>query len=654
MKLTQRTPHLSVKHLPDVELPPFTVLTGVNGAGKTHLLTAIANLSVSNDITDNKEFIKYYDWNELVPSNASRVSLSEVYEHETWLFEQIRAGRQSHSPSLEAALIKYGLDKAYSYDPWRVASCTVDELVASIGDGPAAQAALEEIATISRHVYSHVRQQVQRSNDENKKILWSELDAAKVNVASLTETYYASQPFRWRTRSMFEHTFSRMFLAYFDRVKNNKLRRMDEEAGNASEIHSLSDDEFLAMHGPPPWDFVNETMRLADVDFEIDHPVHYEAPFYEPKLRKISTDTEVQFSALSSGERVLMSFAFCLYYATDARQQIQRPKVLLFDEIDAPLHPSMSRTLIRTIQRSLVEKHGISVVLATHSPSTVAVAPEGSIYLMESGTNRISSQSKRRAVSTLTADIPTMSIDFSGRRQVFVESDFDAARYSVLYQLIAPDLQSERSLIFIGIGRTAQAVTGSAQVVTTVTDLASGGNTSILGLVDWDGTAVATDRIAVLGDGERYAVENFLLDPLIVAAALVGLDPSSATHLGLPVSATFTTLPTLDRSSLQTASDSIQTRVLTRLGLPERTSYVEVHYGPTAGRFTLGVDENYLRVRGHDLEEAIIAEFPRFTPMKGTGKLMMHMIDVVLRNHPAFIPTGLLSTMKWLCEVDIS
>ena len=71
-----------------------------------------------------------------------------------------------------------------------------------------------------------------------------------------------------------------------------------------------------------------------------------------------------------------MSFALCLYHAADQSTAVDFPKVLLFDEIDAPLHPSMSRSLLRTIQKTLVEEHGIFVILTTHSPSTVALAPD--------------------------------------------------------------------------------------------------------------------------------------------------------------------------------------------------------------------------------------------------------------------------------------
>jgi ABC-type methionine transport system ATPase subunit len=98
-----------------------------------------------------------------------------------------------------------------------------------------------------------------------------------------------------------------------------------------------------------------------------------------------------------------MSLAFCLYYAQDRRQLTSYPKVLLFDEIDAPLHPSMSRRLLQVITDVLVRQHGINVILATHSISTVALASEGSVFPIRTGQPGVHPLTKAAALSILTA-----------------------------------------------------------------------------------------------------------------------------------------------------------------------------------------------------------------------------------------------------------
>ncbi len=46
MKVKFKEKHLSIDQFNDVELPDFTVLTGVNGSGKSHLLQAIEDAQV--------------------------------------------------------------------------------------------------------------------------------------------------------------------------------------------------------------------------------------------------------------------------------------------------------------------------------------------------------------------------------------------------------------------------------------------------------------------------------------------------------------------------------------------------------------------------------------------------------------------------------
>ena len=84
------------------------------------------------------------------------------------------------------------------------------------------------------------------------------------------------------------------------------------------------------------------------------------------------------------------------------------PDALLLDEIDASLHPSMIRNLIEAIQ-DIFLKSGTKVILVTHSPTTVALAPEESVYVMnKEGENRIEKRTRGDALSILTEGFATL------------------------------------------------------------------------------------------------------------------------------------------------------------------------------------------------------------------------------------------------------
>lgn len=649
MLLTQVRAYRSIKHLPTTTLPDFTVITGLNGSGKSHLLEAIRDGNISTDATsDPLHEIGLYTWNDLVPNDVGITNISQIYQHRDWFIEQVRTRKSQRTANLLVILNQYGVDGEFSNDPWEASSRSPSQWKDKLGESAGAEIA-RQLSAIENDLRSHVAGQA--GDDLPKRYLHRLLTESDKRFSDLRTRDFDDRAFRFVGDSMFRQNFGEMFLSYFEKQKANELRHLAVSKGHTPSSPPLSEAEFIEKHGEPPWQFVNDMMRHAKLDFQIDYPTDYEATQFSPTLKKISSGEKIEFGALSSGEKVLMSFAFCIYYSTDDRQEIRRPKVLLFDEIDAPLHPSMSKRLIEIMVEFLVRREGIPTILVTHSPSTVAVSPEASIHLLEARTNRLAPESKRRAVSTLTADIPTMSIDFGGRRQVFVESDFDAERYELLWQRLAPHVRSERSLTFIGIGRRKDGQdrnTGCDQVIATVTALSNGGNTSVLGLIDWDGEHPSTERIAVVAEGQRYAIENCLLDPLLIALAVLGEKDRSTLNF-LP-SETYASASNMTHSRLQEIVDHTCNVIGAVAGLDHNIVSTQVDY---VGGLSLTVDERLLFMNGHQLEDYCKAAFPVLKKFHQTGALLKHLIESVIDDHRGFCPQAILVALKSLCDRDI-
>ena len=78
-------------------------------------------------------------------------------------------------------------------------------------------------------------------------------------------------------------------------------------------------------------------------------------------------------------------------------------KILLLDEIDSHLHPTFCKSLITIIEKFIVPK-GIKVIMATHSPATIAYANEESLFLMNMPNEepRIEKISKKEALDKLS------------------------------------------------------------------------------------------------------------------------------------------------------------------------------------------------------------------------------------------------------------
>ncbi|MBB5985775.1 hypothetical protein [Sphingobium lignivorans] len=232
--------------------------------------------------------------------------------------------------------------------------------------------------------------------------------------------------------------------------------------------------------------------------------------------------------------------------------------------------------------------------------------------------------------------MPTLSINYTGRRQVFAESDTDAAIYESVYTLIKSHIECDRELNFLSTGLrdkdNGEINAGCTIVKQTVDRLAELDNSSIFGIVDWDGDAVSTDRIKVVAEGERNGIENVLLDPLLVALLLM---KERRLPEGLEDIDRFTGVPSLGSLDLQRLIDAIQMALF-----PEATERVEVAYlGGAKGN----VFRTYLESDDHALEAALAEKFPALNKWRsrGRGELVKAVIEHVLSEHTTFCPLAL-------------
>jgi energy-coupling factor transporter ATP-binding protein EcfA2 len=221
----------------------------------------------------------------------------------------------------------------------------------------------------------------------------------------------------------------------------------------------------------------------------------------------------VSFAELSSGEQVI---ARSMLWAFNGRLG-ENYKLLLLDEPDAHLHPSMSRLLIGALNEYIVNRMGIQVIMTTHHPSTVALAPEEALYVMhkEGGRAHITKANKQEALKPLTEDLLLVTDKF---RIVFVEGKDDAPFYQDVYmelKKLLPDVP----LVF-----KPPSSPGGKEVVLDAVKKCNyllaeyGFGDFIFGLIDGDRGNEARANISVL---PRYCMENYLCDPLVVFAYLL-------------------------------------------------------------------------------------------------------------------------------------
>lgn len=639
MQLTFIRKFKSVTAFDPIVLPEFTVLTGVNGAGKSHLLEAIENgcLQVGgvppNQINGPRP-IRRFDSNTLVPQDTGAFSSAQIAQEQTSFWTEITQHREQPLNSFKESLAQFGISALETMGVKQLLALSIEDLVLLGLPQERASQLHAMIAAGATNVDQYVTSMFVRNDPHNRGKLISTLsDTAKVPVFAMDQDdFFGVFPKLWHPVDLFQHSFSRLFTAYQRHWSQNKLKAFAHAEGES--VAFLNESEFIKKHGPAPWDFLNEILSVAELDFRINEPYKWDDRPYEPILTDIKRDIQVKFNDLSSGERILMSFALCLYHANDPESAAEFPKVILFDEIDAPLHPSMTRSLIRTIQKTLVEKHQIKVILTTHSPSTVALASEGAIHVMHKhGVNRLQSTSKDAALGILTSGVPTLSVNYENRRQVFVESKYDVQYYSALCELSKPWLNPEVSLSFIASGPNGNG--SCEQVRSVVAQLVAGGNRTVVGIIDWDLKNKSDGAVLVLGEEERYSIESYLLDPVLIGILLLRERFELPEAIGLGAAVRYSDVASFSQCQLQ----SLATTVTNALSFHESTPSDEVDYSYSGGA-KVRVPKWLSSMQGHSLEVQYKEAFPSLLRYRNEPDLKLAIIDRVLGDFPQFMPAA--------------
>lgn len=291
---------------------------------------------------------------------------------------------------------------------------------------------------------------------------------------------------------------------------NYRLSEIDRKA------EGLSSNEIMKELGEKPWVILREIFKESKLPFEVNDPSNNRIKEgFHLRLKNTISGEEIKFSDLSSGEKVLISLMFYLY---NSQEKNIFPKMLLLDEPDAHLHPSMSQQFINVVKNVLVDKYNVKVIMTTHSPSTVMLSPIDSIFEMSRSEPRIKkSTSKNHAVSLLTSGLVYVG---ESTRYFLVEDNDDVNFYSYIYNQLTTENQIDSEIPLVFIPASTKDKSGGKDVVQNwVNKLQDSGLTQIIqGLIDADSGNTVSDGVYKI---DRYSIENYLADPILVFATLI-------------------------------------------------------------------------------------------------------------------------------------
>lgn len=436
---------------------------------------------------------------------------------------------------------------------------------------------------------------------------------------------------------------STIFNQYIKRLNKNQYNEWLRTV-KGEDVQYWSEEEFYNRFGERPWTIVNRILDdTFDGKFQFRIPdEHSQSYTYQTQLIQTDNHLPVSVEHLSSGEKTLLWLALTLFNSQYYDAEIAHaPKILLIDEPDAFLHPKMVLKMYQALESFKCNFNSI-VLISTHSPTTVALAPSNEVFLVEN--DSISVVEKDSAIAQLLDGVTQISLNPKNRRQVFVESQYDADVYQAIYSKLVHNsniIDPKISLSFVSSGpkmpkqqlidkakqvfdikdeeilnefvESINGIGNCVQVIGQVESLVENENDSVRGIIDWDRKNHPSRNVSVLAKDYAYSIENVTLDPVCILLLLHIEKPDSFKMVDVCGSDMHWSDWLKDLDILQESIDRFILCVLGRAN--KRDSRLRYISG-----IELLTDSEYLMKNGHDLEKLVKEKYPGLNAFCKKGK----------------------------------
>ena len=405
--------------LEPLSLGRFTILTGTNGSGKTHLLDAIIEGNIQLMSKEGRILpTTYFDLDSIKISNKES-SNNKIKKSNFNLYkEYVPYFNQIEGITLRTTYSGIGAwQQDFKFNTLFAILCDVTN---------------ENITSDSiRHKIKNDKYIFNSSGYDKNEFLTQEKQLDTLNyflntiktlpsrlIKILKNFHNIAELPEWGRGTYQEVVLGQSFLKhsknYYDKLKEVSLSlgiTNDKLSNDSNRLFQKKViDHFEKQNGKNPLIVLNDLLQEVNINeyhIKCDDELFTFSGTSFPSV--VNGNIVIDIAHLSSGEKLLFSFAVIVNKFLLKIPMDDMRGVLLLDEIDANLHPSMIQKFLDMIKIILKKNENLSIILVTHSPTTIGLSKEASYFIMhQNKENRIREVEKSKAIETLSEGYITL------------------------------------------------------------------------------------------------------------------------------------------------------------------------------------------------------------------------------------------------------
>ena len=417
----------SIERLDASSLPDFAVLIGRNGVGKTQLLEALVK-GVATTSGIPREKVEMYDFASFAPGISATVTWEAVRFASSTADAYFVALPEGKSPNQLARDIYERCTDPLSLPARNEFDNGLSRLVRQMPDFstfPTVKRS-DGLAEYTRDIEQSVLGPMARAGGGHTRSSDHGCQGNPAVLVSLAMKLTGKAP----------HEISRADIMQASNYEGGTISNVISEVFTTYKVDAFlwahkewetsggQYDALIARYeheNRPPWDRLRdvlESMRESAgdptaFDFEFSDPARVTVSLsnfanfrFQTVMTNRTTGANYKLDTLSSGEKILMTLVLSSFNQLLGRR---RPSLLLLDELDAMLHPSMVAALVDIMKVLFVEKE-TRVLMTSHSPVTIAMVNEDEIFRVTrtGGRVRVNPATRTDAVHDLSEGLATI------------------------------------------------------------------------------------------------------------------------------------------------------------------------------------------------------------------------------------------------------